>query len=48
MPGVTIGKKSIIGAHSYVNKDIPDNTLAYGTPVKVIRKLEEEEIEEEG
>ena len=39
MPGVTVGKNSIVGAHSYVNKDIPDNTIAYGVPVKIIKKL---------
>ncbi len=47
MPGVTIGKNSIIGAHSHVNKDIPDNTLAYGVPVEIIRELNEDEIEKE-
>ncbi len=41
MPGITIGKNSIVGAHSYVNKDIPDNTIAYGIPVKIIRKITE-------
>ena len=41
MPGVTIGKNSIIGAHSYVDKDIPDNTVAYGIPVKIIRKIKQ-------
>ena len=44
MPGVTIGENSIIGALSFVNKNIPDNVLAYGTPVKIIRELTEEEI----
>ncbi|MCZ7384097.1 MAG: acyltransferase [Candidatus Methanoperedens sp.] len=39
MPNVTVGSNSIIGAHSFVNKDIPDNVLAFGTPVKVIKKL---------
>jgi|SRR3989344_1161185 len=39
MPGVTIGKNSIVGAHSFVNKDIPDNVVATGCPAKVIRKL---------
>ena len=39
MPGVIIGKNSIVGAHSFVNRDIPDNTLAYGIPVKIIRKI---------
>ncbi len=40
MPGVTIGKNSIIGANSFVNKNIPDNVVAYGTPAKVIKQLE--------
>lgn len=39
MPGVTIGENSIIGAFSFVNKDIPDNVIAFGVPVKVIRSL---------
>ncbi len=44
MPGVTVGENSIIGAFSFVNKDIPDNVLAFGSPVKIIRKLKPEEI----
>ncbi|MCK5063070.1 MAG: acyltransferase [Candidatus Aenigmarchaeota archaeon] len=40
MPGVTVGENSIVGAFSFVNKDIPDNVVAFGVPVKVIRKLE--------
>jgi acetyltransferase-like isoleucine patch superfamily enzyme len=35
MPGVTIGRNAIIGAFSFVNKDIPDNAIAYGIPAKV-------------
>ncbi len=42
MPGVTIGENSIIGAHSFVNKDIPDNVVAFGTPVRVVKKIREE------
>lgn len=38
MPGVTIGENSVIGAHSFVNKNIHDNVLAYGVPAKVIKK----------
>jgi len=37
MPGVTVGENSIIGACSLVNKSIPPNVIAYGTPAKVIR-----------
>ena len=36
--GVTIGKGSIIGAMSFVNKDIPDYSVAYGCPAKVHKK----------
>jgi acetyltransferase-like isoleucine patch superfamily enzyme len=37
MPGVTIGENAVIGAHSFVNCDIPDNCTAYGVPAKVVR-----------
>jgi len=40
MPGVTVGKNSIVGAFSLVNSDIPDNVIAVGVPAKVIRKIE--------
>ena len=39
LSGVTIGDNAVIGAGSVVTKDIPTNTLAYGVPCKVIRKI---------
>ena len=39
MPGVKIGKNAVIGAYSFVNTDIPDNTLAYGVPVRIVKEL---------
>ena len=33
-PGVTIGRNSVIGAGSVVNKDVPPGTLAYGVPAR--------------
>ena len=42
MPGVTIGENSIIGAMSFVNKDIPKNSVAFGVPAKVIRKIKKD------
>ena len=42
MPGVTVGENSIIGAFSFVNKDIPNNVVAVGIPIKVIKKIEGE------
>ena len=38
-PGVKIGKRCIIGAMSNVTHDIPDDSLAYGNPARVIRSL---------
>lgn len=40
LPGVTIGSNVVIGAGSVVNRDIPDNSLAVGTPARVIREIE--------
>jgi len=42
MPGVTVGKNSVVGAHSFVKNDIPDNVLALGVPAKVIKNLNNE------
>jgi acetyltransferase-like isoleucine patch superfamily enzyme len=44
MPGVTVGENAIIGAFSFVAKDIPGNVVAAGVPAKVMRKLTREEI----
>lgn len=38
MPGVTIGNNVVIGAGSIVTKDIPDNSVAYGSPCRVMRE----------
>lgn len=37
--GCIIGEGAVIGAHSLVNKDIPEFTLAAGIPAKVIKKI---------
>ncbi|CCZ71255.1 putative uncharacterized protein [Bacteroides sp. CAG:702] len=39
MPGVSIGKGSIIGANSVVTKDIPPYCVAVGNPARVIKDL---------
>ncbi|WP_106058535.1 DapH/DapD/GlmU-related protein [Clostridium vincentii] len=38
LPGVRIGNGSIIGANSFVNKDIPDKCIAVGSPARVIKR----------
>lgn len=39
MPGVTIGENAVIGAFSFVNKNIPDNCLAFGIPIQIKKRL---------
>jgi len=39
MPGITIGENSIVGAFSFVNKSIPNNVIAFGCPVKIVKKI---------
>ncbi len=39
MPGVTIGENAIVGAFSYVNRDVPANVVAYGIPARIARKV---------
>jgi len=39
MPSVTIGENAIVGAFSFVNKDIPDNVIAFGIPVKIVKRI---------
>lgn len=39
LPGVTIGKSSIIGANSVVSKNIPAYSIAVGNPAKVIKSF---------
>lgn len=36
LPGVTIGKGCIIGVNSVVTKDLPDYSIAVGSPVRII------------
>ena len=36
---IKIGNNCIVGANSFVNKDIPDNYVAFGTPVKLVGKV---------
>jgi len=43
--GVTIGTGCIVGACSFVNRDIPPNSIAFGVPAKVRGKTE---LDEEG
>jgi acetyltransferase-like isoleucine patch superfamily enzyme len=41
LPGVVIGRNSLIGAGSVVVKSIPDDMVAAGNPAKVIKRIDE-------
>ena len=43
--GVIIGKYSLIGASSFVNKSIPKNCVAYGQPARVVESKASSENE---
>ncbi len=44
-PGVTIGENSVIGAGSVVVHDIPANSVAVGNPCRVLRSINEHDMQ---
>lgn len=44
LPGVTIGAGVAVGAGSVVTTDLPDRTLAVGSPARVVRDLDRDEV----
>ncbi len=38
LDGVTIGKNCVIGANSLVTRDVPDNSVAVGSPARVLKQ----------
>jgi len=41
MPGVTVGENAVVEAYSFVNRDIPDDKVACGVSVKIIKPIPE-------
>jgi len=40
LPGITIGRNSMVGAGAVVTKDVPDNVLVIGNPARIVKMLD--------
>jgi acetyltransferase-like isoleucine patch superfamily enzyme len=38
MPGVEIGENAVVGANSFVNRNVPPGEMWFGSPAKLYRK----------
>lgn len=45
LPGVTIGDNTVVGAGSLVTRDLPANVVAYGSPCRVMREINDRDRE---
>ena len=41
MPGMNVGENSIVGANSFVNKDVPPNEVWVGSPAKFLKRVDD-------
>ncbi len=44
LPGVRIGRGSVIGAGSVVSRDIPPMVVALGAPCRVLRPITDDDL----
>jgi acetyltransferase-like isoleucine patch superfamily enzyme len=42
MPGVTVGQNAIVGANSFVNRDIPRDEIWVGSPAQFLKKVRQQ------
>lgn len=41
LPGISIGRKAMVGAGAVVTKDVPDCAVVVGNPAKIVRYLDD-------
>lgn len=41
LPGITIGRRAMVGAGAVVTKDVPDGAIVVGNPATIIRYIKE-------
>jgi acetyltransferase-like isoleucine patch superfamily enzyme len=44
LPGVRVGKNSVVGAGSVVMKDVPPNVIVMGNPARVIQQADPSDL----
>jgi acetyltransferase-like isoleucine patch superfamily enzyme len=44
LPGVTIGKNCVVGAHSTVTRDVPDFSVVVGSPARITHTYSHEQM----
>ena len=44
MPDITVGENAVVGANSFVNKNIPRNEVWAGSPVRYLKNVEDEDV----
>jgi acetyltransferase-like isoleucine patch superfamily enzyme len=47
-PGIEVGEEAFVGAGAVVTKDVPARKLVIGSPARVLRDVEDDELRENG
>lgn len=45
LPGVTVGDNCVVGANAVVTRDVPSGNIVAGNPARIIRKIEQKELD---
>jgi UDP-2-acetamido-3-amino-2,3-dideoxy-glucuronate N-acetyltransferase len=48
LPGIEVGEEAFVGAGAVVTKDVPPRKLVVGSPARVLRDVDEDELRANG